>query len=70
VGFKVQNAESWIFGSEIDQKPLGEIDHEEGEANRVGDRRRLDIHEVLKAPELLGISKIELDLEAEMVYST
>ena len=51
----------------MSQKPLGEIDHKEGKANGIGDRRLFDIHEILQAPELFGISEIELDLESELV---
>ena len=60
-------AEGRVFWSEIEQKPLGEVDHEEREANRISDRGRLDIHEILKTPELFGVPEIELDLKAQVI---
>ena len=53
--------------SELLNKQGRKIDHEEGKADSIVDRGLLDIHEILKAPELLSISKVELDLESEPI---
>ena len=53
--------------SELLNKQGREVDHEEGKADGIIDRCLLDIHEILEAPELLSVAKIELDLESEPI---
>ena len=53
--------------SELLNKQSREVDHEEGKADSIVDRGLFDIHEILKAPELLSVAKVELDLESEPI---
>ena len=46
---------------------MDHVHHEQREVGRIVHGGRLDIHEVLQAPILLGVSEIELDLEAQAV---
>lgn len=46
---------------------MGHVDHEQGEVRRIVHGGLLDIHKVLKAPILLGVSDIELHVAAQAV---
>src|SRR5712692_148305 len=46
---------------------MGHVDQEQGEVSRIVHGGLLDIHKILKAPILLGVSEIELNLEAQAV---
>ena len=46
---------------------MAEVDHKKRQVDRIGDCDLRDVHEIFQAPILLGITKIELDLEAQAV---
>lgn len=67
VGFEVQDTEGRIILTEGTQEELADIDHEEGQVSGIGDRRWLNVHEILQAPVLFSVAEIELQLEAQAV---
>jgi len=67
VRLEVQDAEIWLLGPPALAEYLGQVDQAERQVGGMGDGRLFDIHEVLKAPVLLGVAKVELDLEAQGV---
>ena len=67
MSLEIKDAKVGGVESELLNKQGREVDHEEGKADGIIDRCLLDIHEILKAPELLSVAKIELDLESESI---
>ena len=67
MSLEIKDAKVGGVESELLNKQGREVDHEEGKADGIIDRCLLDIHEILKAPELLSVAKIELDLESEPI---
>ena len=67
MGFQIQNAEFRIVFSIAPQKDGTEIYHEERQISGVGNSLFFDIHKIIQAPILLGVTEIEFDLEAQGV---
>ena len=67
MSLEIKDAKVGGVESEVLNKQGREVDHKEGKADSIVDRSLLDIHEILKAPELLRVAKVELDLESEPI---
>lgn len=46
---------------------MGQVDHEKGKTGSIGQWQLFNVHEIFKAPELLGIAEIEFDLKTQLV---
>ena len=67
MGFQIQDTELWIVLSIMLEKDSTEVHHEEGQVGGIGDRFFFDVHKIIQAPVLLGVTEIELDLKAQGV---
>ena len=67
VVFEIDDAEVRVLLAMGGEQNGGQVDHEEGQVDGVGDRHIRDIHKVFETPILLGITEIELNLEAQTV---
>lgn len=61
MGLEIEHTEGRLLGSPTLAKNLRQVDQEEGEVGGIGDRGFFDIHKILQAPELLGVTEIELN---------
>lgn len=67
VSFQVKDAELRMIFSARWQEEMGDVDHEQRYARRIGHRRWLHVHQVLQPPIWLGITEVKLDLKAKAV---
>ena len=56
-----------VIGNRLLAQNRGQVHHEKGEIGRVGDCLWRDIHEIFQSPVLLGIAKVELNLEPKRI---
>ena len=67
MGFQVHNTEVGLAVAKGSKQEEGEVDHQEGQVDGIGDGGGGGIHEILQAPELFGVSEIKFNLEARAV---
>src|SRR5258706_4115532 len=67
VRFQVQYTHLRLLWTVVLHHPFNQVDHEQREIGGIRHRGRRGVHEILQPPVLLGIAKVELQLETKTV---